>query len=156
MIKRIVLISVFALVLVSAPAFSQSWGAGLAFGIDPIGGLPGASAMLTVKPPQLPVTIGVGLVVGAERFQMGTTLDWIAIRENLFRFVNVYVGPGVYFALPDQLEVGARVPIGLNAFPADWFELFFEVAPRLALFSDGTIEVPDFGFQSAAGFRFWF
>lgn len=154
MFKRIAVISTLILALSAAPAVS--WGVGLAFGVDGIGGLPGSNAMLSVKPPQLPVTIGAGLEIGADQFQMGTTIDWILIRENLFSFVNVYAGPGLYLALPEQVEFGGRVPVGLNAFPTDWFELFFEVAPNLAVLADDSIEIPNVGFQSAFGFRFWF
>lgn len=156
MFKRIAAISTLILALSAAPALS--WGVGLAFGVDGgvFDGLPGSDAMLSVKPPDLPVTIGAGLEIGADRFQMGTTLDWILVRENLFSFVNVYAGPGLYLALPEQVEFGGRVPVGLNAFPTDWFELFFEVAPNLAVVADDSIDIPNFGFQSAFGFRFWF
>lgn len=168
MSKRIVCIALFAVALAAAPLFSQRaseqamdrasqrWAVGLAAGIEPLGGLPGSDGMISVKPPNLPITIGAGFRLGADDFQMGATVDWILVRENLFSFVNVYVGPGLYLALPDEVEVGARVPVGLNAYPTDWLELFFEIAPKLALFSDGTVDVPDVGIQSAVGFRFLF
>lgn len=156
MFRRILVLSILALLLSAAPAFSQRWGLGLSLGVEPIGGLPSSDAMLSIKPPQLPVTFGVGARVGADDFQLGTTADWIVVRENLFSFVNVYAGPGLYLALPEQFDIGARVPIGLNAFPTDWAELFFEVAPRLAFLSDGAVDIPDVGLQSAFGFRFWF
>lgn len=156
MLRRIIVLSMFALLLSAAPAFSQRWGLGLSVGIEPLGGLPGSDAMLSVNPPQLPVTLGIGARVGGDSFQLGTTADWIVVRENLFSFVNVYAGPGLYLALPDEFDLGARVPIGLNAFPTDWAELFFEIAPNLAILTDGEVVIPDVGVQSGFGFRFWF
>ncbi len=156
MLRRFYIFCLLAALSSATPALGQEWGVGLSLEVSPLGGLPGSDAMLSVKTPELPITFGVGARLTREEFQFGMTADWILIRENLFSFVNVYVGPGLYLSLPDRLDLGGRVPIGLNAFPAEWLELFLEIAPRLAFISDGGIDIPDVGLQSGFGFRFWF
>ena len=152
-------IVILALVLVLATAvlgFGATWGVGASFGIDALGGLPN-QAMLSFKAPQIPVLWGLGLQVGEEEANLGLTADWWLYTTNLFSFVNLYVGPGLYAALPDPFELGGRVPVGLNAYPVDVFEIFLEVAPTLVVISGREgINIPDFAVQGAFGFRFWF
>lgn len=155
--KRRVVVLAFLLILVAATAgFAETWGVGGAFSIDALGGLP-SQAMLSAKFPQLPILWGVGLQVGEDEANLGLTADWWLYTTNLVSFVNLYVGPGLYTALPDPFELGGRVPVGLNAYPVDIFEIFFEIAPTLMLVSDREgINIPDFALQGAFGFRFWF
>jgi hypothetical protein len=154
--RKICVLVLVLLVVAGGAAIAQTWGVGASFGIDAVGGLP-QQAMLSVKAPQLPVLWGVGLQLGEDQFNMGLTADWWLYQENLFSFVNLYVGPGLYAALPQTLELGGRVPVGLNAYPVDVFELFLEIAPTLVLYSDRSgITIPDFSIQGAFGFRFWF
>ncbi|MFP3960644.1 MAG: hypothetical protein ACLFUX_10785 [Spirochaetaceae bacterium] len=155
--QRKMVVLVLALLMATAVAgFGATWGVGASFGIDALGGLPN-QAMLSVKVPQLPVLWGLGLQVGENEANLGLTADWWLYTTNLFSFVNLYVGPGLYAALPDPLELGGRVPIGINAYPVEVFEVFFEVAPAMVLVSDRSgITIPDFAVQGAFGFRFWF
>ncbi|MFW6312591.1 MAG: hypothetical protein ACOC2N_01740 [Spirochaetota bacterium] len=153
--KRIGIIALVLLVAVTIGATAQPFGIGGAFSIDSLGGLP-SSAMLSVKVPQLPMLWGVGLQVNENDFNMAFTADWWLYQQNLVSFINLYVGPGLYLSLPNRIEFGGRVPIGINAYPIEVLELFFEVAPTLLFFSDTGIDIPSFGLQGAFGFRFWF
>jgi hypothetical protein len=154
--RKVVLIALAVLVLAAVGASADTWGVGASFGLDPIGGLP-QQAMLSVKAPQLPVLWGLGAQVGQDQFNLGVTADWWLYTQNLFSFVNLYVGPGLYAALPDPFELGARVPVGFNAYPVEVFELFLEFAPNLVFVSGREgITIPSFALQGAFGFRFWF
>ena len=153
--KKIVLIGIVLMVAFAGVASASTFGVGGAFSIAPLGGLP-SSAMLSLKVPQVPVTWGIGAQLGADRFNLAVTADWWLYRQNLVSFLNLYVGPGLYVTLPEPFEIGGRVPIGINAFPIPVLELFLEIAPTLAIYSNRSITIPSFGLQGAFGFRFWF
>ncbi|MFO8065388.1 MAG: hypothetical protein ACQETQ_10990 [Spirochaetota bacterium] len=154
--KKILILVLVLLIATAAAGFGATWGVGASFGIDPLGGLP-SQAMLSLKTPHLPVLWGLGMQISEDQANLGLTADWWLYTTNLFSFVNLYAGPGLYAALPDPVELGGRVPVGLNAYPLDVFEIFFEVAPALVFISDRDgINVPDFALQGAFGFRFWF
>lgn len=157
--KKRFIIALVLIVVLSVSAVAQTPGSlavGGAFSIDAIGGLPN-SALLSVKFPGMPVLWGIGAQVGNDAFNLALTADWILYRQNLVGFLNLYVGPGLYLALPDIIEFGGRVPIGIYAFPIDPLELFLEIAPTLLFFSDRAgVTIPSFGLQGAFGFRFWF
>lgn len=154
--KKLILV---ALLLTVALASAFTWGIGAAVGLDPVGGLPGSNLMMTAKFDQIPFLLGLGFSIQENDFQLGVVADWWALNQNLFSFVNIYVGPGVYFGFtaPSDIMLGGRVPIGLNIFPFKWMELFLEVAPTLAIFgTDPGMTFPKFGLQGAFGIRFWF
>lgn len=153
--KKIVLIVLVVLVLAAVGASAQTWGVGVAAGIQPLGGLPGQNVLLSLKAPQLPVLWGIGLQLSEGDFGLGMTADWWLFNQNLFSFVNLYVGPGLYVALPN-FELGGRVPIGLNAYPVEVLELFLEFAPTWAPITGAGIDTTNFGLQGAFGLRFWF
>ena len=154
--KKIVIIALILMVVLAVGGFADSFGVGAAWSLSALGGLPNA-AMLSVKIPQLPIVWGLAAQFGADNFNFGLTADWWLYQQNLVSFIGLYVGPGLYVSLPQPFEIGGRVPIGLNAFPLDFLELFVEVAPALVLFSsaDG-VTIPNFRLQAAFGFRFWF
>ena len=154
--RRKVLIIAFALAaVVSMSASANTFGIGGAFSIDALGGLP-SGAMLSVKVPQTPVLWGIGMQLNQDTFNLAMTADWWLHTQNLVGFLNLYVGPGLYVSLPDRIEFGGRVPIGINAYPIPVLELFLEIAPTLLFFSNQGISIPSFGLQGAFGFRFWF
>ncbi len=155
MSKRILVIAAVLLIAVSVAGFSQTFGIGGAFSLDAVGGLP-SGAMLSLKVPAFPVVWGLGLQLGNNQFNLGLTADWWLFTTNLVSFINLYVGPGLYLALPQPFEIGGRVPIGLNAYPLDVLELFLEFAPTLVFVSNRGIAIPSFSLQGAFGFRFWF
>ncbi|AFG38192.1 hypothetical protein [Spirochaeta africana] len=154
--KKHMKIMAIVLAFLGISTTAYSWGVGASFGIQPLGGNPGQNVLLSVKPDQVPFLLGAGVRIAEDEFSLGLTADWWALNEHLVSFLNIYVGPGLYTAIGNEFELGGRVPVGLNAFPVDFLELFFEVAPTLALVSPGGITFPDFGLQGAIGFRFWF
>lgn len=153
--RKILIVAAVLLIAVSMAGFTQTFGVGGAFSLDALGGLP-SGAMLSLKVPAFPVVWGLGLQLGGGTFNMGLTADWWLYSTNLVSFINLYVGPGLYLALPQTFELGGRVPIGLNAYPIDVLELFLEFAPTLVFVSNRGINVPSFALQGAFGFRFWF
>lgn len=151
--KSRVLVIVLLLILITTATVSAT-GLGAAFGL-PLGGLPGTNVMLSAKIDQLPL-LGLGFTLGQEVFTFGLTADWWVLNNNLFSFVNYYLGPGLYVAYNNNVFLGARLPVGLNIFPIKNFELFIEIAPTLALQFSDPIHFPVFGAQGAFGLRFWF
>jgi hypothetical protein len=153
--KKIAVLSVIMLIIISASAFSL--GIGLATGLNVGDGMP-SNLMLSLKLDQLPFLLGVALDFD-DPFFLGLTADWWAFNENLTGPLNFYAGPGLYTAIrggePATISLGARVPLGLNVFLLDFFELFIEVAPTLGFLPDFGIP-GSLGLQAAAGFRFWF
>lgn len=152
---KALIIAVALLVVVAVPA-TFATGIGVSAGLSPLGGLPGSNVMLSLKLDQLPFLMGVGFVIGQSTFGFGFTADWWALNQNLFSFVNYYIGPGFYLGYSNNLLVGGRLPIGLNIFPVKNLELFLEIAPTLAVRFSDPIKFPEFGLQGAFGLRFWF
>ena len=154
--KKIVLIGIVLMVAFAGTASASTFGVGAAYGLQPIGGLPGSNVMLSVKAPRVPFLLGLGFSLGTNQFELGMTADWWLLQQNLVTFINVYAGPGLYAGIAQSLEVGGRMPIGLNAYPLDFLELFVEVAPTLTVRFSDPIVFPNFALQGAFGFRFWF
>ena len=154
--KKVVLLVAVLAIGVTGFVSAETYGVGASFGVDPVGGLP-QQAMLSFKLPQTPLLWGLGAQIGEDTFNVGITGDYWLYTTNLVSFVNLYVGPGFYAALPEPFELGGRVPVGINAYPIEVFEIYFELAPTLVLLSTGdSFQFPDFGLQGAFGFRFWF
>ncbi len=150
--KRIIMAS---LVLVLSVPAAFSWGLGAAFSIDAMGGLP-SSALLSVRTPDQPIVLGVGVQLSQEHFNLGMTADWWLVHNELTNIISYYIGPGLYLVAPETLEVGGRVPVGLQVFPIEPLELFLEIAPAQSLVTGNGVQIPDISVQSAFGFRFWF
>jgi hypothetical protein len=151
--KKVLILSVLLFVIVSVSSFS--WGVGASIGVQPLGGLPGSNVMFSFKLDQLPILFGVGFTIWEDVFNFGITADWWLVNENLFSFVNFYLGPGAYLGIGGTVNIGARLAAGLNIFPIDFLEIFFEIAPSLGL-GINPIVFPVFGLQGAIGVRFWF
>lgn len=153
--RKTIVVAVLLFVVVAMGA--SAWGIGAAIGIAPIGGLPGSNVLLSIMPPKVPILFGVGFTIGQAQFAMGITADWWMVNTNLFSFVNLYLGPGLYLGIEgSNITFGGRVPIGLNIFPIKWLELFLEIAPVLAIEFTDPITFPVFDLQGAFGLRFWF
>jgi hypothetical protein len=148
---------VFLVLLVAFIGLTSAFatGIGVAAGL-PIGDLPGSDVLLSLKVDQIPFLMGIGFTIGSEKFSFGLTGDYWVLNENLFSFVNYYLGPGFYIGYQNVLALGGRFPVGLNIFPIPNLELFVELAPTLAIQFSDPIKFPAFGLQSAFGFRFWF
>ncbi len=152
--SKILLIALVLLVAVAVPA-TFATGVGAAFGL-PFGGLPGSNVMLSLKLDQVPFLMGIGFSLGETQTSFGFTGDYWVLNENLFSFINYYLGPGFYLGYSGDVLLGGRLPIGINIFPVRSLELFLEVAPTLAVRFSDPIVFPEFGFQGAFGLRFWF
>jgi hypothetical protein len=153
--KKILVAAVVLFFVASTSVFSL--GIGAAFGLNGIGdGNVGNDLMLSAKLDQLPFMLGLSYHLG-DPFSLGVYADWHMVRQPLVNFVNIYAGPGLFFAFTDtasgedQINLGLRVPVALYIFPVDFLELFLEIAPAFSF-----IPEPKLGFQSAIGFRFWF
>ncbi|NBC30985.1 MAG: hypothetical protein GVY29_13460 [Spirochaetes bacterium] len=153
--RKVVLIVLAILMIAAMSASADTFGVGVAAGLNPLGGLPGQNVMLSVKFPQLPVLWGIGMQLSQDTFGLGLTADWWLFTQNLFSFVNLYIGPGLYVAVPN-FELGGRVPIGLNAYPIEVLELFLEFAPTWAPITGNGFDTGNFGLQGSFGLRFWF
>ena len=153
--KKIVIIVLVLLVAFATAGFADTYGVGAAFSLDAFGGLP-SSAMLSLKVPQLPILWGIGAQVGGGNFSLAVTADWWLYQTNLVSFLGLYAGPGLYIRLPGNFEIGARIPVGINAYPLDFLELFAELALAHPFWTEGGLVIPSFRLQAAFGFRFWF
>jgi len=154
--KKILIIALLLIALSAMSVSAATFGVGAAYGLNAIGGLPSA-ALLSLKVPQVPILWGIGAQLGGGAFNLAVTADWWLYQQKLVSFIGLYVGPGLYMSVPDPFEIGGRIPVGLNAYPLDFLEVFLELAPALVFFSsDAGITIPNFRLQGAFGFRFWF
>ena len=139
-----------------------------AVGISAIGGafsfstseieaaIPGGA--LSIKLDSIDPILGFGVRVDEDSFHMGVTADWWVYKEPLVDAINLYLGPGGYVNLAvngsTSVDLGLRIPVGLQMFPIDPLELFIELAPKVGI--GFPIQFPTWGLQGALGFRFWF
>ncbi|MCK4541155.1 MAG: hypothetical protein KAU17_02855 [Spirochaetales bacterium] len=155
--KKIVLIALVFLILsvVSVSAL----GIGAAYSLNFLeSGTDGAAVSLKLD--GLPL-LGIRFSIGTPT-SIGLTADWWMYQKPLAGMLGLYAGPGGYVnvAIPDggdsTVDLGLRVPVGLQIFPLDFLELFIEVAPSIGIIIADPVTFPDFGLQGAFGFRFWF
>jgi hypothetical protein len=158
--KTRVLILALILVCGASRSFAAAKGSGLAIGgegalyFGGTGGLPMA-AMLMLHLPQFPLMFGVG-VTNAPAF--GLTADYWAAHGTITSIFAWYFGVGGYLSVDlgstTSLTAGARIPIGLQAWPVgNVLEIFLEAAPAV-----GIVLVPtgfEWHIQGAIGLRFW-
>lgn len=152
--KKVIVVAALLFVVVATSGYSI--GIGGAFGLQPVGGLPGSNVMLSAKFDELPFLMGLGFALGQNQFELGFTADWWFLQQNLINFINIYAGPGAYLGIAQALELGVRVPVGLNIYPINVLELFLEIAPTITVQFADPIVFPKFALQGAFGFRFWF
>jgi hypothetical protein len=155
-VKRLLIALGFASFLATAGV--SAIGVGGAFGLDLLGGLPN-SALFSIKLDNVPPILGIGVSVGSNNLHVGGTADWWLWHQPLAGPLYLYAGLGAYVDLDTgpnfDAGVGARIPIGLQIFPLKPLELFLEIAPRAGI-GLNPIQFPEWGVQSAFGFRFWF
>ncbi len=150
----ILLLTVFTAVNVSALAI------GGAFSINILdAAIPGGA--LSLKLDQLPLMWGIGFSIGGSGFNVGITGDWWLYHSPLFSIVSLYIGPGGYVKINSSndniaVDLGARIPVGLQIFPIKPLELFLEIAPSIGIDIGQSVTFPRWGLQGAVGFRFWF
>jgi hypothetical protein len=84
----------------------------------------------------------------------GGNIDWWIVNQPLTDTVSFYAGVGGYAAMTTGNSVsvfrfGGRVPLGIQVFPAESLELFFEVAPMIVLLPS----IIDWTVSARIGFR---
>ena len=156
--KKILILALALLLIASASTFAIGIGGAGTYGWGTDDGISGG--FLTLKLDDLPLLgIDVASGSGSSYLRVGATADWWQLNENLSGIFNWYWGLGGYgrvtLANSPSFAIGARLPIGLNAFILDPLELFLEAAPAVGVSIGSNIGL-DWGVQGALGFRFWF
>jgi hypothetical protein len=143
----------FAVTSISALSLDAIGGS---FSLDVAGGgaIPGAA--LSLRLDNSPLLFGTGFTIGKDAFSFGFTVDYWMYHTNLGKVISMYIGPGAYISYANALNLGLRVPIGFQFFPIEPLELFIELAPSIGVGLGDKITFPNFGIQTAFGFRFWF
>ncbi len=154
--KKILILVLIALIGVSTAAFAAgnfAIGGEGALYFAGTGGLP-SGAMLTLKLPQFPLMLGIGVTFP---LSIGVTADYWIAHGNIVSIFDWYVGVGGYASVdvsPVDVSVGGRVPIGLQIWPfGKTLEIFVEAAPAV-----GVSFIPtafSWHVQGALGLRFW-
>ncbi len=142
--------------LSAAPKYKASVGA--IFGVDFLS-TGNTSTMLTFRLPKFPPVFSLGAYIPTDGGNASFALmaDWWILQTKLVNFLNLYLGPGLYTGISgDYFHLGLRFPVGINAFPINPLELFFEIAPAIRLVDKSGFYVGNFGLQAGLGFRFWF
>ncbi len=153
MLRRVFIASALLIAVAAAPAVSQQWGIGPLFRGNVGGGGFGQSVGVSIQSTELPATLGIDLHL--DPLQAGVTADWIMVREPLVEALSFYVGPGLYVALPQSINAGARLALGIDAWLTDWLEVFLEVPPVLRVIRNAEVDI-GFATHPALGIRFWF
>lgn len=159
---------IFGLVLAASLSFSTVSAANQSIGI----GAQYSWVYNYVNGPGITVKIGNFPVIGANinifnGIGLGLTVDWHAWNPPLGPFL-FYIGPGlggnIFIGSSFAFNLGIRLPIGLQWFPAKWLEIFLEVPPSIGLQlgsgggygSSGSLTIPTFGIGVSLGVRFYF
>lgn len=147
-------------VLILSTVSVSAMGIGGAFSFDALGtesAIPGGA--LTIKLDNFAPVFGFGVKAGDGNVNLGITADLWMHHAPLAGIVSLYVGPGAYANITvgdsNALDLGLRIPVGLQIFPIEPLELFIELAPKVGL-GLNPLEFPTWGIQGALGFRFWF
>ncbi len=94
----------------------------------------GGGAGLTLRYGSFPV-IGLEWNFMPHSSVIGASLDAWIVNDRIAERLSYYVGIGGYAAIsapaPNVFNFGGRVPLGLQFFPADPFELFLELSPMV-------------------------
>ena len=93
-------------------------------------GLPGSAAFVSFRLPKVPAVFGLGGTISSSGGQSSLAIlaDWWLAQGKLVRFVDYYVGPGLFadFAFP-PVSTRVFIPVGLDAFPIKPLEIFLEL-----------------------------
>ncbi|NCN05965.1 MAG: hypothetical protein GW949_10085 [Spirochaetales bacterium] len=158
--KRIVLIGLILLLTAGGTGLFAKSAIGVSAGL-PIGpGLAGSNVMLSLKIDSFPLLLGLGAQLG-DSANIGITADYWITNPNLTGILNWYLGVGGYLGIgidsDVQVDLGFRIPVGLNIFILDRaLELFLEIAPTISAAFEDPVRFPVIGAQGALGFRVWF
>lgn len=145
MIKKLVIISILFLTLLMPSALFAEMGIGIVLG-EPTG--------LTFKTDNL--AIGIGWSFASTNDRIDATIDWWLINDHLVEMFDWYLGAGAKVRLnlnqnTDTFNIGLRIPVGIQWWPAKELEVFGEIAPGLLLFPS-----TDFDVSAGIGLRYYF
>ena len=91
-------------------------------------------------------------------FEVGVTADYWFFNPTIANPLRWYLGVGGFAAIStrnSEFSAGARVPVGLNMFLADFFEIYLQVSPGIRLGIGNGVH-PSFVLPANFGLRFWF
>ena len=174
--RKVVLVLIMT-AAISVGAFANhpsGWGVGLVgqggFAWDGFAGSGGAA--FSLKAPRFPLFWGINLDMREHGIGFGVTGDNYIFDNTLVSETNFgwFLGLGVYAGFHSNnyqstywtsIRGGARVPIGIYIFPANFLEIFFNLAPSLGVgfyFGDypDAFHFPEGGAGADFGIRFWF
>ena len=171
--KNLLLLSFLALLVATVPLAAQAGPEAQPLGnvaVGPIYSLnflgidsPLQGFGITGKIPGLAPIFGLNFSLSPKetRYFFGVTADWILYRQPIYEpfNLNFYMGPGLYFsslfATDGRVDMGLRIPVGINWTPLKFVETFFEVTPAFGItFRDPV--APGWLIQAALGARVWF
>lgn len=120
---------------------------------------------VTFKLDQLPLVFAVDFGFHNDSFSIGGSGDYWFLNPNIVGPLNWFLGAGLGlgFTIGDifDMNVAARLPIGLNAFFIDGFlEPYLQIVPQIGLGLTSGGGHTDFGlyggFAANLGLRLWF
>lgn len=115
----------------------------------------GGGAGLTLKFGNFPV-LGVEWFLAEKYSRIAASCDYWVVNEHLTGALDYYLGVGAYVGIGTSgensaIDLGGRIPIGLQIWPVKNFEIFTEFAPLVSF-------LPSLGinFSLRLGFRIHF
>lgn len=154
--RKVLILAAVLLAFASISAFS--WGIGIQGGSD-IANHGHGSGAITFKLDTIDLIFGVE-IPSFDPFAIGVTADYWFFNPTIANPLRWYLGVGGFGSVfigdnVGAFSLGARVPVGLNMFLADFFEIYAQVAPGIQLAISNGVE-PDFICPINLGLRFWF
>jgi hypothetical protein len=156
--KKVLILVCMAMLITATGAFAQK-GDGLAIGGEGMMNFSGTSALpigggLVLHLPQIPIMF----TVGANSLPaLGVTADYWLGQGPIAGILDWYFGIGGYLTMylaPNRFAVGARVPFGIQLWPAGQnLEFFLEAAPGLGVNLSPTAF--EWHLRVALGLRYW-
>lgn len=154
--KRVLLI--FAVVMATAGAsFAKDMPAigiyGDFLGNSTGGGTGGLG--LTLQWGHFPV-LGIEYMIDPHLISLGVSCDYWVLNNHLVGALDYYLGLGAYAGFTiggnqTAFNIGGRVPIGLQIYPIEKFEVFLEAAPMVLFLPSLSI-----AYSARLGFRIHF
>ncbi len=143
--KKTIAIILFLLVLLVPAATFAGTGVGIVLG-EPTG--------LTFKSANL--AIGLGWSFASADNRIDATIDWWLINDHFVEMLDWYLGAGAKVGIKlnqntDIFNIGLRIPLGIQWWPAEELELFAEIAPGLLL-----VPATEPDISAGIGLRYYF
>lgn len=151
--RKVLILAAVLLAFASISAFS--WGIGIQGGSDVVRG--GGAGAVTFKLDSIDLIFGVEFP-SFDPFEVGVTADYWFFNPTIANPLRWYLGVGGFAAIStrnSEFSAGARVPVGLNMFLADFFEIYLQVSPGIRLGIGNGVH-PSFVLPANFGLRFWF